>query len=1295
MRPKIHNSITASDIEFDSEPKDEKYAIKDDSPTLLNVTFTVTKSPANKDEQIISDDEISHFILEANTSVEDDINVKSYLESVASERENIPKADLAFHGKELIHGKLHIENPFLNIKLSNANFNDSNQGANGYLGFTSASGKALKISEKALEAAKKIMDKEMQLELENVPTVNNRSMAGSNDVGKFKSPAAISTKNMPSQIDYKGNIEVRNCVMENSRKNAKLGMAGVESPLSHAPRSLMTSFQSASGRNLFISHAAQQKAELLVAECEKDVPKINADEENNINLQNPSSSDAKSKNMLSKCSSRQMAVKNSLLAVQTKPIDKRSFLRNSADDIEDINARANPKMSANMNQKKSDSSKHMSILEQSSNISSKSLTGFGVPQNDGWESNLHFEPSTHIGFQSASGKKISVSEVAQQRAVKMMLEEMNAANIDLPAVGNSTPHFEKVGNSKVSMQLGSAKSNSTNNVTQENVPEQIEENIKPTKNLVLNCGFKTAAGSCIKITDAARLKAEKIIVEIDNGEAMGKLSNAPWHNNLRKDAEENLIKTNSDQLAIVSFQDASGKTIKVSEKAMALAENMMEEEGDDILANVKLSQIRNAVVGHGNNENITKAADSTEKRMDSSAKVKHASERSYSTKRILRSNASRNETNASVELALNPAPSSKMQLSSSDLMNPNETNSRDVCDENIARNFGVLESIPSNKQVPQCRSLAKRVLRSNSVENSSKTILENSITTPNRKESPLTTASDSLTPLRSVSEFTASKNRLSLSRKRFNSPAVASGKSETPIRPTPFPSKIATPNLQEFFDSVETSTPKNWCKSRARQKLTESQEVSASKTALLEDEAETGSIQSGVRKISWDLGFEETSKASSPTSCEKASLVILSRRAQKRQEQMELIKSKTHFQGYLKGGFLFVNKSRPNRMKLNDLIKGSEERIPTPMKPSDALNYKFVASNDEISIETQDECYIVPDDENKVGLDEIRNAFLSIPSVAPNLIPFNWIQHHYEMIILKLHWLETFLPGSLTSQNVCLQLKYRYDHEIDRTHRSALRRILEMDDSPAKRLILIVADIHYTEFNTEIELSDRWYTIRAVIDPAMQSLVDEGKVKVGTKLMIQSSELLNCNEGCSPLEIPENVRLKIHTNSIRRARWDTKLGFYKVKRPFLLGLKQVRVHGGLITKLELCILRVYPSLYLKGSNKDGNVSGKHQSNTFYAYISYKNIFPLEFHSEKVEQQHQNQQDISKLENIEAIFSEVQKEIETEERESSAIKYGIRRNIKEISDPIELYNILRWEGDTSEIEVCYFCPYFHH
>lgn len=54
---------------------------------------------------------------------------------------------------------------------------------------------------------------------------------------------------------------------------------------------------------------------------------------------------------------------------------------------------------------------------------------------------------------------------------------------------------------------------------------------------------------------------------------------------------------------------------------------------------------------------------------------------------------------------------------------------------------------------------------------------------------------------------------------------------------------------------------------------------------------------------------------------------------------------------------------------------------------------------------------------------------------------------------------------------------------------------------------------------TELELTDGWYSVKSFVDSAMASLLQRKKIVVGTKLMIQGAELLNCEQGCDPLEV--------------------------------------------------------------------------------------------------------------------------------------------------------------------------------
>lgn len=52
---------------------------------------------------------------------------------------------------------------------------------------------------------------------------------------------------------------------------------------------------------------------------------------------------------------------------------------------------------------------------------------------------------------------------------------------------------------------------------------------------------------------------------------------------------------------------------------------------------------------------------------------------------------------------------------------------------------------------------------------------------------------------------------------------------------------------------------------------------------------------------------------------------------------------------------------------------------------------------------------------------------------------------------------------------------------------------------------------------------------------------------------------------------------KISANSTRRARWDTKLGFHKDPRPFPLLLSSLYANGGVVSCVDIIVLRIYPA----------------------------------------------------------------------------------------------------------------------
>lgn len=53
----------------------------------------------------------------------------------------------------------------------------------------------------------------------------------------------------------------------------------------------------------------------------------------------------------------------------------------------------------------------------------------------------------------------------------------------------------------------------------------------------------------------------------------------------------------------------------------------------------------------------------------------------------------------------------------------------------------------------------------------------------------------------------------------------------------------------------------------------------------------------------------------------------------------------------------------------------------------------------------------------------------------------------------------------------------------------------------------------------ELELTDGWYGLTAVVDQELCQRIHHGTVAVGTKLISYGTELLNCEQGCSPLEV--------------------------------------------------------------------------------------------------------------------------------------------------------------------------------
>ncbi len=311
--------------------------------------------------------------------------------------------------------------------------------------------------------------------------------------------------------------------------------------------------------------------------------------------------------------------------------------------------------------------------------------------------------------------------------------------------------------------------------------------------------------------------------------------------------------------------------------------------------------------------------------------------------------------------------------------------------------------------------------------------------------------------------------------------------------------------------------------------------------------------------------------------------------------------------------------------------------------------------------------------DGRAGVLEFWEAFQGLPCVDKKLISYEWFVNHYRQLVWKLASMEVCYPHQfggrcLTPDWLMLQLKYRYDREIDRAERSALHKICENDDVPSRRMVLCVSQIYEeklmgapsstsegvtakgstdmetgnetvvqsettkelksdaTERNPPcIELTDGWYSLPCALDPPLKQMVRRGKITVGTKLLTYGAELVGQSNPAHPLEMSPGCYLKISANSTRRARWFAKLGYQPMPRSFPVPLLSVFPDGGLVGCTDVVITRVYPMAYLE--KREGKKSV--------------------LRSERMEQKIAALHEAERQRKIDSICSKVQKEFEEE------------------------------------------------
>ncbi|XP_075418881.1 breast cancer type 2 susceptibility protein [Tenrec ecaudatus] len=340
-------------------------------------------------------------------------------------------------------------------------------------------------------------------------------------------------------------------------------------------------------------------------------------------------------------------------------------------------------------------------------------------------------------------------------------------------------------------------------------------------------------------------------------------------------------------------------------------------------------------------------------------------------------------------------------------------------------------------------------------------------------------------------------------------------------------------------------------------------------------------------------------------------------------------------------------------------------------------------------IQLADGGWLIPSNSGQAGKEEFYRALCDTPGVDPRLISQAWVSNHYRWIVWKLAAMEVSFPKEFANrclhpERVLLQLKYRYDVEVDRSSRSAIRKITERDDTSARTLVLCISEVvspsprptepasgetRHADGRSRVilELTDGWYAIRAQLDPPLSALLKTGRLAVGHKVITHGAELVGAQDACPPLEAPASLLLKISANSTRPARWYTRLGFFRDPRPFPLPLSSLFSDGGNVGCVDVVVQRVYPVQWVEKTP-----SG--------LYV---------FRDERTEEKEAARNAEARQKRLEALLTRVQAELK--EQEETTTKRCVpsraltRQQVHALQDGAELYEAVRSAPDPGHLE----------
>ncbi|XP_076646165.1 uncharacterized protein LOC143355318 [Halictus rubicundus] len=1067
-------------------------------------------------------------------------------------------------------------------------------------GFQTASGKNMKITETALLKAKALFSDESLENCDNVPfsSLLDEPMQKCKDSVKFEMLKVqecqiAGNKNM--NTTQEALLEAEALFSEETMENYDIDMQKDKDSVEFKIAKLQ-GFQTASGKNMNITEQALLKAKTLFSDedlgscdyvpCSPLLNESLCKRKDTVQFKVPKVQGFQT------ASGKNMKITEAAL-LKAKSLFSNEILEN-CDNVPSLHLLNEPVQKCEDSKKfkmvevqesqiaanKNINTTQEALLEAEALFSEETMENYDISPSLNKSQQKHkdsakFELPIVQGFQTASGKEMNITEEALLKAKTLFLDE------ELESYDSDPLLTKSLHKDKDSAKFKIAKIQ----------------------------GFQTASGKDMNITEEALLKAKTLFAD-DDLESYG--SDTLLTKSLQKDRDSAKFKIPKIQ----GFQTASGKDMKITEEALLKAKTLFSDQtlqayDNELLpehkdsAKFDIPKVQGFHTASGKDTNITGEALLKAKDL-LSEEAMEICEDNASLSKSLPKRKINDLDDASINRETMSNQFKKLRFSNEfqvqrNVCNYSKINNKKGNQEissvsNVAlpldKTKDTNELVDANKQDID---MEINSLISNEIEESAAALVEdeNSSEIFNQWISPASTTENNdatNVPLSPVigGQFVTKKRKSAGARRKSTNAAKTKN------------SKIARiPNVKQLSDNCINSD-------------VEKENLLLYQGSMNNEKRCDGTVVNDYGDTQLMLDFIDQTAG------------ILEKRLQSALDQEEQIKLKETSKPKPTIGRLYSYRkiNHNNRISWREVSKGGapilctyQELIQRKLPPEildvsadNAVKYKFrcsdfygqsIVQNNSEGIQLEDGACLILDENGYVGISEIKRSFLASPGVDPNLLPNGWLENHYRWIVWKLASIDRMkfasvvLPRALTPARVMMELKYRYDREIDRSQRPALRKILEKDDVASKRMVLCVSSI--TEYvnpvdNTvtsndlkppskKLTLTDGWYSVQATVDHAMNENITRGKVKVGTKLITYGSELLHCEQGCSPLEVPENVCLKIHTNATRRARWDTKLGYATPSRPICTKLKCICLYGGLIGKIKVVVARVYPILY--------------------------------------------------------------------------------------------------------------------